>query len=135
MGSQLSFDILREYDVEKPGILVPVVLQNEGIKAGFDAKLDTGATHCVFQRLYGELLNLQIEQGYRRSFNTVTGSFIAFGHEVTMFVADLQFKVMVYFAQDYSFSKNLLGRRGFLGLVRLGLIDYEGKLFLSRYPV
>jgi hypothetical protein len=132
---QLSFDVSQDYDVGKPGILVPVILQSGERRASFDAKLDTRATHCVFQRLYGEALDLPIEGGYERSFNTVTGSFIAFGHEVTMFVAGFQFDVMVYFAKDYNFSKNLLGRRGFLGLVRLGLIDYEGKLFLSRYPV
>jgi len=30
-------------------------------------------------------------------------------------------------------QRNVLGRRGFMEQVRLGLIDYEGKLYLSSY--
>ncbi len=39
----------------------------------------------------------------------------------------------VYFAKEESFTRNALGRQGWLDRVRLGLIDYEGKLFLSEY--
>lgn len=40
---------------------------------------------------------------------------------------------MVYFAADDYFPRNLLGRHGWLDQVRVGVIDYEGLLFLSRY--
>jgi hypothetical protein len=39
----------------------------------------------------------------------------------------------VYFAKDESFTRNVLGRQGWLDRVKLGLIDYEGRLFLSKY--
>lgn len=39
----------------------------------------------------------------------------------------------VYFAKEESFTRNVLGRQGFLDRVKLGLIDYEGKLLLSAY--
>lgn len=32
-----------------------------------------------------------------------------------------------------SFPRNVLGRQGWLNQVRLALIDYDGKLFLSHY--
>ena len=35
------------------------------------------------------------------------------------------------FAEDENFSRNVLGRQGRLDRVRLGLVDYEGKLCLS----
>ena len=37
------------------------------------------------------------------------------------------------FAEDEAFQRNVLGRRGFLEPVILGLVDYEGKLYLSKY--
>ncbi len=39
----------------------------------------------------------------------------------------------VYFAKEESFTRNVLGRQGWLDRVKLGLIDYEGKLLLSAY--
>jgi hypothetical protein len=43
------------------------------------------------------------------------------------------FDVMVYFAVEASFKRNVLGRGGWLDHVRLGLVDYQGELYLSRY--
>jgi len=40
---------------------------------------------------------------------------------------------IVYFPEDPSINRNVLGRHGFINRVQLGLIDYEGKLFLSRF--
>jgi hypothetical protein len=64
---------------------------------------------------------------------TLTGSFLTFGHEVTLVTLGLAFEVMVYFAEDYGLSRNLLGRNGWLQQVRLGLCDYEEMLYLSPY--
>lgn len=49
-----------------------------------DARLDTGATHCIFKREYGELLGLQVDSGVQEVFGTAEGTFIGFGHEVSM---------------------------------------------------
>jgi hypothetical protein len=43
------------------------------------------------------------------------------------------FDVTVYFAADESFTRNVLGRHGWLDQVRIGIVDYESKLSLSRY--
>ncbi len=42
------------------------------------------------------------------------------------------FELTVYFAKDYAFNRNILGRIGFLNRVLIGLNDYAGKLYLSR---
>lgn len=39
----------------------------------------------------------------------------------------------VYFAVEEEFPVNALGRVGWLDRVRLGLIDYDGRLYLSAY--
>jgi hypothetical protein len=133
MNHQLTFSELLSYDPGKPGITVPTVLRLKDQEVSLDAKLDTGASHCIFQRGYGERLGLEIEGGWRISISTATGSFNAFGHEITLWGQNFSFELVVYFAEDYAFSRNVLGRHGFLNLVRLGLIDYDGKLYLSRY--
>jgi hypothetical protein len=46
---------------------------------------------------------------------------------------DIETVSTVYFAKEESFTRNVLGRVGWLDRVKLGLIDYEGKLFLSEY--
>lgn len=48
-------------------------------------------------------------------------------------VLGIDFDLPALFARDSGFSPNVLGRHGFLDHVCLGLVDYEGKLYLSRY--
>lgn len=135
MTHQLHFASVIPYDIGALGITVPVILRASGTVASFDAKLDTGSSHCVFKRLHGEFLGFAIESGWPRTFSTATGIFQAYGHWVTLSVKEFDFDVMVYFAKDDEYNRNVLGRHGFLQLVRLGLVDYEGQLFLSRYDV
>jgi hypothetical protein len=39
----------------------------------------------------------------------------------------------VYFAGHEGFGRNVLGRRGWLDHVRLGLVEHNGRLYLSRH--
>ena len=66
-------------------------------------------------------------------FNTATGNFYAFGHELTLSVLGIETVSTVYFAESEYFDRNVLGRIGWLDRVKLGLIEQEGKLFLSKY--
>jgi hypothetical protein len=61
------------------------------------------------------------------------GSFDAYGHTVTLETLRYSFDVTVYFAAHEGFRRNVLGRRGWLDQVQLGIVEYEGKLYLSRY--
>lgn len=133
MSHQLIFAQLVNYDPGQPGITVDVALGLNGDQVSCEAKIDTGSTFCLFARKVGEDLGIDVESGVRRTVGTVTGNFVVFLHEVNLSVMDCSFSVLVGFAEDESFQRNVLGRRGFLEQVILGLVDYEGKLYLSSY--
>ena len=43
------------------------------------------------------------------------------------------FECVVYFAESQSYTRDVLGRQGWLDRIRFGLVDYDGKLYLSDY--
>lgn len=130
---QLNFENLVSYDANKVGITVKVEIRFKDSSVTFDAKIDTGATACIFERRYGEELGLKIEKGSPQTFSTATDSFLAYGHLVTMFVAGFEFSSTIFFAEDENFRRNVLGRNGWLDRVIIAINDYDGKLYLSRY--
>ncbi len=132
MAHQLAFHQLYHYE-EKAGIPVPVILSAGREALSLLANVDTGAGLCIFRREHGEALGLPIERGLRQRVRTVTGSFETFGHMVSLDVLGLEFESLVYFAVDPHLTRAVLGRSGFLDRVRLGLIDYDRRLYLSRY--
>lgn len=91
------------------------------------------SSHCIFERKHGEQIGLQIEDGIELNFNTETGNFLAYGHDLTLIVLGIETVSTVYFAESENFDRNVLGRIGWLDRVKLGLIEQEGKLFLSEY--
>jgi len=133
LNYQLNFSDLIEYDTTKTGITLDIKLKFGGAEEKVSSKLDTGSTDCIFPRAIGESLGLPIENGKPASIGTATRTFRAYLHEITMSFLDFDFEVYVYFAEDENFKRNVLGRVGFLDRVVLGLVDYEGKLFLNRY--
>lgn len=133
MPLTLRFATLHKYDLNESGITVRLTLLSGAESVTFEAKVDTGSSHCVFQRQFGEQLGIQIEQGLPETFGTAAGAFLAYGHEVTLVVLGLETTATVYFAADEHFTRNVLGRQGWLDRVRLGLVDYEGQLYLSLY--
>lgn len=133
MSHQLRFSELYQYDLSESSISIPVTLGYSKRQTTVDAKLDTGASYCIFQRFLGEDLGLNIESGYRQGISTATGSFVAYGHTVTLSVLGKEFDAMVFFAAEETFSRNVLGRAGCLNQLRVGIVDYEGKLYLARF--
>lgn len=133
MSYQLSFAELIAYDSDQPSITIPVSLSVNQAVVNCDARVDTGSSNCLFARNVGEELGLDIETGMRLLVGTVTGSFVAYLHEVTLSVGSFEFSCFVGFAEENQFRRNVLGRRGFVEQVVVGLVDYEGKLYLSRY--
>jgi len=127
----MTFASVHDYGTE--AIIIPVILRLGNAAARTDAYLDTGATFCVFKRSLAEPLGLEVETGEPIRLSTVIGGFDAYGHTVTLETLGYSFDVTVYFAAHESFSRNVLGRRGWLDQLRVGLIDYESKLYLSRY--
>ena len=133
MAHRLVFEKLLSYDIGEPGISLQATLNLKEQSVGVTARLDTGASCCLFERRYGEQLGFDIETGMRQVFGTATGTFVGYGHEVTLGVADFEFDTMVFFPSDAEITRNVLGRFGWLDRVVLGLVDYEGKLYLSAY--
>ncbi|HKV39234.1 MAG TPA: hypothetical protein VJX67_08475 [Blastocatellia bacterium] len=56
-----------------------------------------------------------------------------YGHTLTLETLGYSFDVTVYFATPQSFARDVLGRRGWLDQVRAGIVEYESKLYISRY--
>jgi hypothetical protein len=56
---------------------------------------------------------------------------MAYGHEVELETLGLRFQSLIYFPESYTVRRNILGRQGWLQLVKLGLIDYDCELYLS----
>ncbi len=133
MSYHMSFATLVQYDPGQPSITVAVTLSLSQDRITCEAKIDTGASLCIFARNLGEQLGLEIESGMRQLVGTVTGTFVVYLHEVNLSVAGLECSAFVGFAEDEGFRRNVLGRRGFLEQITLGLVDYEGQLYLSYY--
>ncbi len=129
----IDFEEVYHYDTLKTGITLPVSLLNNSLETSVQAKINTGASHCIFQRIHGEYLELDIESGDLLTSSTVMNNFRAFGHELYIRFLDIEIYAKVYFAEDENFTKSVLGRQCWLDRIKLGLIDYEGKLFLSEY--
>jgi len=135
VSATLEFDEVYQHNTHKSGITVPIKLIYAENQIGFRAKIDTGSSHCIFERKHGQQLELEIENGIELNFSTATGSFRAFGHELTLSVFGIETVSTVYFAESDYFDRNVLGRIGWLDRVKLGLIEQEDKLFLSEYKI
>lgn len=129
----LGFEVLYEYDAAEPGITVPIILSVGQSNADLMAKLDTGASCCVFEREVGEYLGLDIEKGISERIWTPMGSFAAYGHSVTLSAFGFQFDVIVYFSSMPKLNRNVLGRHGWMQQLKIGIVDYEGRLYVGRY--
>ncbi|HZS04659.1 MAG TPA: retropepsin-like aspartic protease [Blastocatellia bacterium] len=120
----LAFSERFQYADSEEGISFGILISSDrSIHFPINAKLDTGSTFCVFQRRYAELLGLDVESGAPQRIRTTTGSFTAYGHEVTMTVGGLEWQAVVYFAEDENFPVSVVGRAGFLDRLRVGLVD------------
>ena len=133
IAESIEFSTIYSYNTLETGITLPTILKLGSLFVKVDAKVDTGATFCVFERIHGENLGLEIESGDFLRMQTATGKFDAFGHTINLTVLGIETESTVYFAAEESFYLNILGRQGWLDRVKLGLIDYEGKLLLSAY--
>jgi len=133
MPVSLEFDTAHQYTDAKDGIHVPITLAIGRESVELLAKLDTGAEYCIFERKYGEMLALDVESGRLQRFRTVAGSFAAYEHEVTIQTLGIEFPAVVFFAEDSTFTRNFLGRSGWLDRLRIGIIDYDRMLFVGPY--
>ena len=84
---QLTFTDRIDYSAHGD-LLFPVTISSDlAAQVVVRVKLDTGSTFCVFQRRYAELLGLDVEGGTPQRIRTATGTFTAYGHEITLTMA------------------------------------------------
>lgn len=105
----LDFDKLVFFDAGKKGISVNTKLKLSDKETSFQSKIDTGSSFCIFERRFGEKLDLEIEKGLFQNVGTATGIFKVFGFRLTLDVENFQFDSLVYFAEDENFTRNVLG--------------------------
>lgn len=115
------------------GIPLSVTLSSAVETIEFLAYVDTGSSHCLFEREHAEILGLDIEAGEPMVFRTATGGVEAFGHMVELEVLDIRFESMVYFFRDPGIRRNLLGRSGWLDRVKLGIVHYDSTVYIAPY--
>ena len=133
MPYHLNFEKLVSFDTRQEGIYLDVEIIYAETSVKINAKIDTGATYSIFERRFGEELGLDIESGMRQRFGTAAGNFYGYGFRVTLITAEIELDSMVFFAEEESFNKNVLGRLTWLDNLLIGLVDYEGKIYLSKY--
>jgi hypothetical protein len=113
----LAFRSKYNYSRSAAGIEVPVALRNVdgGRSVRFLAKVDTGASFCIFQRDYAEQLGIDVERGELQVVGTATGHFDVYGHQLTLSCLDWEFVTTVYFAAPRGYGRNvsLAGYNGF----------------------
>src|SRR5688572_21906539 len=96
----LNFEKLILYDTGEAGISVKVEISSGNLNTSFDAKIDTGATACIFERRLGEEIGIEIETGDTMRFSSATDSFLTHGHFVNLVVGEFEFYSYVFFAAN-----------------------------------
>lgn len=129
----LSFSTRYDYSAFSEGIEVEVTLSNGESSQRLIAKVDTGATFCIFQREFGEAVGIDVETGQRLAFSTAAGPFIAYGHTIQIDCLGHRNETVAYFSEAYGFSRNVLGRQGWLNHHRLAIVDHDCLMYLSNY--
>jgi len=130
---QLIFSTRHHFRSIQGGLIIPVQLATGSALVDCEAKIDTGADYCLFERALAESLELDLESGHLMIMETLTGSFPTYGHEITLQTFDFAFDTTIYFAADHGITRNLLGRNGWLNLVLFGLNTYDEVLYLDAY--
>ncbi|SRR5215204_5158545 len=97
MNHRPEFEKLVRYDSGKAESPSKCKLRLGNDSTIFEAKIDTGSTYCIFERICGEKPGIQIETGLRERISTASGSFWAFGHLLTLVVEDYEFESAVNF--------------------------------------
>jgi hypothetical protein len=129
----LGFSKVHQYAGPDDSIVLPIIIRAGGRRVALDASLDTGASHCIFERSYADWLGLDVEHGFPKIFATANSRFEAFGHEVVIDTLGIELPSMAYFFADTTIRKNVLGRHGWLDHVRIGIVDHDQILYVADY--
>lgn len=82
MAYRLEFEKKEIYQLLKTGITVDVILRYGNRRHDCLAKIDTGSEVCLFEREIADVLEIDVESGFRENFGTLTSSLVAYKHEI-----------------------------------------------------
>jgi hypothetical protein len=91
----LEFELRHGYLQTAAGILVPITLVHGDQQVELKARLDTGASDCLFDAHYADLLGIDVQSGAEKT---------------------------LFFYESSNPANAFVGRRGWLAQVRLGLV-------------
>ncbi len=131
MSFQIDFQKKEIYKSLEIGITIDAVLHYGSRQYTCPAKVDTGSQICFFERGAADFLQINVEDGFRENFSTLGGGVVGYAHEIELETLGLRFQSYVYFAESYNVNRNLLGRQGWLQLVKIGIDDYRSELYLT----
>lgn len=121
-------------DFSSSGIILPITLvAGQGYTLDFRGIVDTGSPFCVLERYNADMLGLDLYSGIQQRMITAAGTFTAYGHELIIQLFDYQWEATVFFHEDEGFSRNILGRTGFIDHLKIGLVDYNETIFIGSY--
>jgi hypothetical protein len=129
---QLNFTSWHQFDATKAGITIPTTLIYDNRTVQIPAKADTGAEVCLFERKYGEMLGIDLENGEEKYLFPIGTRILAFGHVVTLVMLDIVLESKVYFPLQENLNRNLLGRQGWLEFLNFGLSIQTQSVYLGR---
>jgi len=129
---------LRLFDRSRLFVATSGIVGASGVERWLSARgsaceLDTGASHCLFARVYAEALGFGSRKWQRLTFATANSRFDAFGHELTIDVLGIEVTALVFSLRTQVSPKKRVGRQGWLDRIRLGLVDYDRKLYAAGY--
>jgi hypothetical protein len=131
MSYVLNFSVKRSYRVTADGISIPFSLGRNDLVVFGEAKVDTGSEYCLFQRELAEELGIEVEEGSVVWLGTLAGAFTAHLHTVTLKTFEISFESTVLFTPGYGTNRNILGRRGWLNNLHLGLTMDDETIYLN----
>lgn len=130
MSLHLDFSVRYRFRTTYAWIVIPCLVEQNGLVANFEAKVDTDSEYCLLRRELAEELFINVEDGLPVPLHTLAGSFTAYAHTVVLTTSDIQFESTVLFNAAAGVDRNILGRTGWLNNLHLGLTMDDETIYL-----
>ncbi|MBI4162310.1 MAG: hypothetical protein HY513_01395 [Candidatus Aenigmarchaeota archaeon] len=112
--------------------IIELILEYNRKEIGISAIIDSGATLSVFDAKIAEKLNINLENGEKRVFQSATSKLIAYVHELEMTIVGHKFPCKIAFSNDLSTSFNLLGRETIFDKFLITFNERQKELMLDK---
>lgn len=110
--------------------ILPVQIERNGKKIGYEALVDSGADFCIFHAVIGEIIGIDIKEGITWEFGGITGGkSIAYFHKIKISVGGWPHEITAGFSYDLPPSGfGVLGQIGFFDKFIIKF-DFQKEIF------